>query len=275
MLRLLILLLALSGHTYAATDVRGAQDLDLIERFPRSYIVQYEQSEDYDYRLVLGGLEKINGVLAPEKQQLINGNLTRITYRIPDNHTPDEAFDYITGQLMGLGAEAQFLCAGRECGSSNQWANNILKYSRLYGVDSTQQFAAFKLANKYFSIYSVRRGNKRVYLRLDQLQSSKIELTDALEYGIQTEYSGYAQLQLLAEYLKSHAGKRIWIISRNSDPGTKQEQLDRSLDAAQMVKQQLLESGVPEQQISVHALGSFSTDPRESNVGIFIVTEDI
>ncbi|EAR61732.1 DUF4892 domain-containing protein [Neptuniibacter caesariensis] len=276
MLRLLIVLWTLSGQLYAASDIRGSADSNLLERFPRSFIVQYEEIKDHDYRLVLGGLEKINGVLAPEKQQLINGDLTRITYRIPDNHTPDEAFESFTRQLQALSAERLFHCVGRECGSSNQWANNILKYSRLYGVDKTQQFSASKLRNTYISLYSVRRGNKRVYLRLDLLESALMDLSEALISGVQTELlEQEAELSQISDFLKENVSKRIWIISHDNQEGGRQEQLDRSIEAAEAFRKRLIASGVSEERVLIHSLGGFSAAGNESISGISVVTEDM
>lgn len=276
MVKLIGLLFFVSSLVAAETDIRGSKDIGFLERFPRSYIVQYEESKGYDYRLVLGGLEKINGVLAPEKEQRLNGHLTRITYRIPKVHTPDEAFAYMATQLENAGFTPLFTCQGRECGSSNQWANQILNYSRLYGVDSTQQFLSSRLGNSFVSLYSVRRGNKRVYLRVDVMESSELVLADALNQGVQRSIEASdVELSAIVEYLKLHAEKRVWIITRDDASGSLLEQLQRAQENGESIKHKLVELGAPENRIQLHPLGGFVTVGGENATGIMIISEGI
>ncbi len=271
-------LLFLSSVVAAETDIRGAKDTELLERFPRSYIIQYEASEGFDYRLVLGGLEKINGVLAPEKEQRLNGRLTRITYRIPKPHTPNEAFSFMSRQLENSGFAELFHCQGRDCGSSNQWANNILNYSRLYGVEDSQQFSSFRLGNHYISLYSVRRGNKRVYLRVDVLESSELALMDALNQGVQKGLQGSDdELGTIVKFLGSHAEKRVWILTRDAAAGSKLKQLDRARETGESIKRRLIGLGAAENQIILHPLGGFcmvGRDDSDSSIQITVISEE-
>ncbi|WP_286237743.1 DUF4892 domain-containing protein [Neptuniibacter halophilus] len=243
----------------AETDIRNSADNDLLQRFPRSYIVQYQQARAEDYRLVLGGLEKINGVLAPEKERRLSGELQQITYRIPDNHSAEEAYAYFADQLQRLGAERLFSCTGRDCGSSNQWANAIFDYSRLYGVDSTQSFAAYRLSDRFFSLYSVRRGNKRVYLRLESLQSDQLSLTDALQQGDPAFLQGASGVDELIRYMQENTDRKVWLVVSDHGAGRFEEQLQRSQQRAEQLRQQLLESGIAAGRVRILAQGSFVT----------------
>lgn len=250
---------AITLNVSAASDIRNSNDYDKLQRFPSSYIVQYKQSDTRDYRLILGGLEKINGVLQPEKEKRVAGRITEISYRIPENHTADEAFEHFYSQIIAQGGEELFRCSGRDCGSSNQWANNIFRYFRLYGVDNSQSFASLQLNGDYISVYSVRRGNKRVYLRLDVLEghTGGASSQQSDETKIRREISSKQDVEGLLELLKSSSELSIWIVGYDFNPGTKQQQLTRSKQQAEQLKNQLVASGIDATRVFIHAAGSF------------------
>lgn len=275
-MRLFLIVLSLMPlWSLAASDIRNSRDNTLLERFPRSYIVQYKEHQDDDYRLALGELEKINGVWAPEKEQRLSGKLQRITYRIPENHTPNEVFSFFVSQLEGLSAKQLFSCVGRDCGSSNQWANSIFRYSRLYGVDKTQSYASYQLANQYFTLYSVRRGNKRVYLRLEVLESDELSLLDSLNQGISAELELDAEsVEVLHTYLQQNKSKGIWLVVRDHGSGSFAERLMRSEKRANELKQKLVDAGVQEARIKIHPLGGFSGEFVDKRSSVVVFSEE-
>src|SRR5690606_30975595 len=64
----------------------------------------------------------------------------------------------------------------RNCGSSNSWANDQFQIKQLYGLDQDQYYGIFELVDdqdqlNYFALYTVRRGNQRVYAHLELLQT--------------------------------------------------------------------------------------------------------
>lgn len=155
------------NFAHGADDLSGSRDADGIDRYPLSWIVEYQAFTVPDYRLALGKMKKKSGVIAPEKSRRLEGYLQRITYRIPDGHSPEEAFKFVAHQLQQQQAVVLFRCESRQCGSSHQWANQTFQVSRLYGVDRTQLYLAAELAEQFIALYAVKRGNKRVYLQLD------------------------------------------------------------------------------------------------------------
>lgn len=267
------LFLFLSLNAQSASDVRGSSDYGSFERFPRSTIVQYKEISNADYRFVLGGLEKINGVIAPEKEERLTGRLIQLTYRIPQNHSPEEAYSFFSRQLKGRGAAELFNCQGRACGSSNQWANTIFKYSRLYGVDTTQRVASFKLDRRYFTLYSVQRGNKKVYLRLDVLETTNSEDYQAgqLREFVDSDES----FEMLLTFLLNNPAKKIWIVTADHSEGTFQQQIDSALEISEQLKAKLLAEGVSAEQVKVHSIGAFGMKPKAENVKVMIYTEEI
>ena len=271
----LILLLA-SFLVHAEDDIRGASDYPLLGRFAGSYIVQYSQQAERDYRFVLGGLEKINGVLAPEKEQRLSGQLTQITYRIPEYHNPEEAFRFIETQIEDQGGTRLFGCTGRDCGSSNQWANNIFRYSRLYGVDNTQSYAAYQLENRSIALYSVRRGNKRVYLRLEVLETAPSSTPESVsENNLPQQISGTEEeLKGLLDYLTKHPETQLWLVGWDRTPGSYQEQKERGANQAQAIKDRLIVMGADELRIHIHSLGAFTVSGvSEPDKPVFVFSE--
>lgn len=255
----MLLALCVPLSVFAAGDISNSRDYKKFQRFPSSNIVQYKQSETRDYRLILGGLEKIDGALRAEKEQRIAGQLTQITYRIPETHSAKEAFEYFYAQIIDQGGEKLFKCTGRDCGSSNQWANNIFRYFRLYGVDNTQSFSSLQLADSYISLYSVKRGNKRVYLRLDIIESAALKAESQLtETGqINREITSDNDFDALVKFLKQKPGSILWIVAYDFNSGTKQQQINRSEERAKQFKDKLIAAGVDGSKVYLHAAGSF------------------
>lgn len=248
-----------SGSALSVTDISNSRDYTGLTRFPGSVIVQYENIQEPDYRQVLGVLEKINGVLRPEKEQRLAGTLTQITYRIPENHNPQAAFDHFYTQIIGQKGVELFKCVGRACGSSNQWANNIFGYSRLYGVDSTQNFSSFKLDQNFISLYAVQRGNKRVYLRLEVLeQNSSAAKTAKPQLTSGKEVTDEAQdVRLLVDFLEANTEQVIWLVAYDTLSGSKEQQLERSQSRVEAFKARLITAGASPERIFTHAVGAF------------------
>jgi len=279
MLRICVCLLFISVPlaAWSASDVNRSSDHKSFERFPASYIVQYNQEYTRDYRWILGGLEKVNGVLRAEKEQRLKGELTQVTYRIPETHTAEAAFEHFYTQAIRQGGEVLFRCTGRECGSSNQWANNIFGYFRLYGIDRSQSFASLKLGNSHISLYSVKRGSKRVYLRLDVLETTATSLESSSDKTVQIsrEITPQDDLSYLVEYLQKNPNASIWVVAYDFNPGSKQAQIQRAREQSQQIKTQLLLSGANDNQVNIYAVGSFSLDSQfERGTKLMVYSEN-
>lgn len=144
-----------------------------IKSFAGATLVAESPLQQEYYRLALGPQKKIDNVWRAEKLQNLNVGVRRLTQEVPADFTLAEVLD-IYGQMLGL-ADAQLLyaCDGRDCGSSNSWANNHFKIKQLYGLDQSQSYRAYQQAeNKWWVLYVVRRGNKRVYVQVEQLTAS-------------------------------------------------------------------------------------------------------
>ncbi len=191
-----------------------------LEPFPLSTIISQRQRLDPDYRLMLGGIVKINGLIRSDREQRFQAQLTRTTWQLPSGHTPEAGFNYLREQLLGKGAEVLFECAGRQCGPSSLWANDIFGQARLYGVDNSQFYAALALPQAHLAIYAVRRGNGRVYLHLDLLEH---DAPTATELSVRLRQQGYAELpdwpdstdrsvQALLDLQQAFPGREFWLV---------------------------------------------------------------
>jgi hypothetical protein len=254
--------------TTATADVLNSSDYPGISRSSGSIIVQYEE-RDSDYRFILGSLKKINGVLVREKEQNLNGRLYRITYKVPERFTPQEAFSHIDQQIVQLGGSKLFQCVNRACGSSNQWANKVFGYSRLYGFDESQSFASYQLDNQYFSLYSVQRGNKQIYLRLEVLVTKPLDFQALLAKGLGVPFGNENEIPMIKQYMVENSDKLLWLVGRNNDDVTTQEQLARANESVTRLKSALIEQGVDAVRIKLHSLGGFAPE-RDAEILMYV-----
>lgn len=167
----LLLMMVFPVWVYAEDDLAGSADDAVLERFRGAWIVNYQTLARADYRFALGSLEQVNGVERPEREARLSGALTRISYQIPDGSNTRDVFNHFYEQLKARDAQVLYECRGRECGSSNHWANDIFRFSRLYGVDRTQYYTAASLPGVSVALYVVERGNRRIYAHIDVIET--------------------------------------------------------------------------------------------------------
>ena len=148
-------------------DVSGSADLDFVDRFAGSGIVRYQQEENAAYVMAAGKVKRIDGVWRAEQEKTLHGRLTSLTYRAFDRQSARGVYAYFIDQFEALGLQALYRCKGLDCGNSNKWANKVFMEKRLYGPDPQQYYYAGRLDNLYVALYVIKRGNKRVYARLD------------------------------------------------------------------------------------------------------------
>ncbi|OQX37786.1 MAG: hypothetical protein B0D91_06135 [Oceanospirillales bacterium LUC14_002_19_P2] len=151
----------------------GSTNLPGIERYPNTDIVRYGEGEKVNYPLVASTIKKVNGVVRADEEQRLDGAWRRVIYLMPDGHGSDVGFRYFSDRLEKLSVKTLHSCEGRHCGPSNLWANKVFEEANLYGLDKDQFYLlgarTVDSHTEYYVLYTVRRGNKRVYAMLDQL----------------------------------------------------------------------------------------------------------
>jgi len=283
------------SHAYEATDdVAGASDSEFIQRYPRSKIDSYSQTATDDYLLALGAPKTVNGVMTLEYSERLSGSLTRHTYRSPDGEVSGLVFEHFRDQLTALSHRLLFECHGRECGSSNEWANRIFSVRKLYGSERYQHYLAARLNTEdgplFVALYSIQRGNKRVFTQLDLLAPAKGSITelavnpDTILAVLKSEgvfnlrnlvFDDSDKLTLAAEQrltavvkaLNSNSRLKLYVVGHVARSLTRAETFDalkaRSLTRAESIVQVLTAQDVSAERLSAQGVGPLA--PNRQN----------
>jgi ferredoxin len=207
------------------------------------------------YALPLGAIRKVNGVIRAEKSLQLQGRLQRSTWELAPDYATDDVHQEIVQQLKKNGAKLLFTCQGRACGSSNQWANNILKQAILYGIDREQVYAALisKIGTKthYYAIYASRRGNRKIYLHVDVISESgvspEIEQTNDLSEQVLIQPFHSHQLEQI-QWSNNLAQLRIWLANSTVNQlylvgqSRRGSHLDQQLENSEKLVQQVAQA---------------------------------
>lgn len=151
----------------------------LLQPYHNARVVFQSSGPVDDYVFALGSYKKISGSWRLDRQQRLMGSLTRYTLELPEGHSARRGFDFYLDQLQNFNIRELFYCSGRDCGTSNSWANNHFKILQLYGLDQFQQYGAYEVINAdakpfYVALYAVQRGNKRVYMQVDLMHVDQV-----------------------------------------------------------------------------------------------------
>ena len=178
--RLCFMALALAGLpllSFAQTSAVevGFTDHSLITGFAYSEIIERELDRDINHQFVLGALERVRGEVIPEDSQRLRGDVTKINYKISEEFTGADVYQFFQEQLESRNYEALFSCEGRACGSSNYWANDVFRNRTLYGPERNQFYMAFRSRAAaenapYFALYIITRVNRRIYAYIEIIE---------------------------------------------------------------------------------------------------------
>lgn len=165
--------LAMLAGAAIAADLPGSRDFDSLARYPQAQIVAFKEQQVLERTYPLDSIRRISGRLRMSAQVSAPGQLTAVTYQLPDVHTGVEAFEWARSQLLEDGAELLYWCEGRDCGSSSLWANAVFQRSMLYGPDARQAYLLARLpgeSDRLMALYGITRGNGRPYLQVEQFK---------------------------------------------------------------------------------------------------------
>ena len=214
-----------------------------------------------NYRFPLGAVVKINLDVRIDKEQQLSGQLTRTTWEMPKSFDPNELLQRLRDQVISQKGEILFECEGRDCGTSNIWANDLFNNADLYGRDDYQRYFAAELDDQYLAAYAVRRGNRRVYLHLDQITEAE-QAVPWLELLVDRGWvklpdTEEPTLKLLADHLQKNSSPiRIVGHQQGIDQGIAEQESKR---LAERVATYLVDrAGVRADQFEVHGLGALA-----------------
>ena len=171
-----------AGYLVLFTGQFAFAEQPVLKPFPLSQVVENSTTDLPEYRLVTGRMSSIGAVARPEQQEIISGQVNKVTYEVPKVHTPQEVMEYYRGLISSLKGTTIFSCESRDCGRSNDWANEVFNERILYGHDRFQYYtvASFNKENASYVavIYTIRRGNQRVYAHLEIIKLAEPFLDD-------------------------------------------------------------------------------------------------
>lgn len=287
----------------------GAQQNPLIgkewlEVYPRANILEESEAEVEDYRLATSAARRVGGRWAGDELRQ-NGMLSRITMQIPEGHGPEDVYHYYRQRLMAADTRVLYQCRERNCGSSNSWANDVFEVKLLYGLDQHQYYGLFEIVTdgdllNYLAVYTVRRGNRRVYAHLELLKteqaSSAAAVSNPAAIVEQLRDQGYypvaglqlkgddlliqaQQVQALVAALGSDRRLMLRIVGHDYSARPLAEQLKRSEQMAEQLRARLIEAGIAENRLEAYGIGSLApartTKPgRERSFRLELVTAD-
>ncbi len=250
-----------------------------------------------DYVFALGSYKKISGIWRLDRQQRLSGKLTRYTVELPEGHSASKGFDFYLDQLQNFNLRELFHCAGRDCGTSNSWANNHFKILQLYGLDQFQQYGAYEVINAdakpfYVALYAVQRGNKRVYMQLDIVHvasvndlgiaanpesiiraleaSSYYVFPDVLATNAQGQVSiniKPSHLQALVDVMNSRPDWMFAVVGHDYAPVALSLQQKNAQSYADQLTAALVEAGVKAERLTSYGLGSLAPAGRGDRSG--------
>jgi len=265
---------------FASVVSAQATDHPLISGFPDSEIISAEFESDSNYSLVLGRLQRSRGVVIPENSERLRGDVTRLIYEISLEFNGEDVQQFFQEQFAERGYEQLFNCAGRECGSSNYWANDIFRNRVLYGPERNQYFTAVRINSdisepSHLVLYIITRGNRRIYAYLEIVQPpgtatpvefASSELLVDIEQSLSVVVPGLtftndrqldpaADLSGLASEIQNTPERSFYVVAHLTGPQELEQLLNRSTIRAQTIRQQLINLGVVSSQLIARGLG--------------------
>lgn len=285
------LLPAAATATESDIDVPSSSDAPWLARYPRSHIVSFEKSADVlPYQLVLGSLREVNNVTSPKNAIPVTGKKTSITYRIPRGIRTEVVSSHFRDQLVSLG-QILFECVGRNCGSSTYWANSVFGDARLYGPEQYQQLVTSKIARQeasyYVTAYTIQRGNRKVYVRLEIIdigQSSTSAGPAVIGDLRRTGYVRFKHIDFddnlidspeiigLADLLKLEPDLKIYIVGHSESHGDIAAAISESTEKARRVAEVLTGLGIAEDRVTSYGIGPLAhlNNAQEQSIEIVL-----
>lgn len=257
------------------------RDHPLLDRFPDSEIAEIEFDEDINYRLVLSSLQRIRGLVSPELSERLRGDVTKILYEVSNEFNGQDVYDFFRQQLQDRSYLELFTCAGRECGSSNYWANDIFGNRILYGPERNQFYMAMRTgldteSASHLALYIITRGNRRLYAYLEIVEvdgaETRIDLVNPTSLATLLEDQGFiilsgiefendlalsvdSDLSAIVNMLQANPSFRIYLVAHLSEGDEFAALIERSQQRANMLRELLITRGIEGNRIVARGVG--------------------
>ena len=256
----------------------------LMPRFPDSEMTSLEFVEDTNYRLILSSLQRTRGLVSSENSEMLRGDITKIIYEVASEFSGQDVFEYFKKEASERNYKSLFSCSGRECGSSNYWANDIFGNRVLYGPERNQYYSVFDAATEgredFVAMYIITRGNRRVYVYFEFIEpggtQSRIDIFDSdrllselqaersvvlknIEFENDLSLTRDSDISYLISLLEKNPSLKFYLVAHLYQEGVKSDELiARSHQRANVLLQLLLGNGIDREQIEAHGAGPFA-----------------
>ena len=254
-----------------------SEEHPLVSQFPDSDLVDVEFEDDANYRLVLGTLQRTRGVVVPQESERLRGDVTKLLYEVSPEFNGEDVLEFFQQQFAERGYEVLFTCSGRECGSSNYWANDVFRKRALYGPERNQYFMALRAndGDAHLVLYIITRGNRRLYAYLEIVEEEgvlpeiTIPVTEVLagindsgsvaipeiSFTNDRQISNPEILASIAAEMNEQENLNFYIVAHLFGTQDLQQLINRSTARAQTVRQQLINLGVDASRLIARGLG--------------------
>ncbi|MFT6154827.1 MAG: hypothetical protein ACJA1X_002188, partial [Bermanella sp.] len=257
-----------------------------LDSLPNSYEKLSSTREVNDHWVILGAIERITGAVQPEADVRLSGKLTNWLWKIPGGHDVQNSFGFVKDQ-MSDSVVTLFECEGRNCGLSNDFANQVFSESILNGRNSEQKYWVGFDPNKntLWLAYGSERSNQRVYLYAEKLvltvqQAS--QLSDLVNSGEMKAFldKGYQIIKPLGELparlssleidklkrvLKDYPTQKFALVVHRYSDIENQRLVNQTQKEAQSILEQIAEQGGFMQHLYAHGAGAMF--PRDGQGG--------
>lgn len=241
-----ILFLTLIQVAFAQTDREGSSDHPLIPRFGDSYIYFYEQTSFDPYMLATG---KSNGSKIQSTLE-VEGKVTRIFYSLStEAGSVYEIYSNYVNALKGEGAKLLFAGKNRAACGTYFWdflrdMDPKLQIPAYYGEEFAYIAAKFSkdgmayyvtiipgygLSELGYEVTVVETKEMDQQISLEGIEKAIDETGKVSLYGILFDSgsdvlkeSSFEEIGMIAQYLKNHPEKNIYVVGHTDNTGSYQ-----------------------------------------------------
>ncbi|MCB1647372.1 MAG: DUF4892 domain-containing protein [Pseudomonadales bacterium] len=217
------------------------------------------------HQVMTGSLKKIGNEISPEASVFVRGLRTRETWSVPDEHRTSLIFDYYAGRISEQ-AVTLFSCAGRDCGSSNFWANSVFGERILYGPEQYQHYLVAAGPGGYFLLYVAQRATGKVYVHLEfisdetQVNLTPEQLLVELEAGMKVTFAidvSDEELAVLAVALNRIKALSVLIVAHDSRQRGESvaDAISRTQETAAALQAKLIKLGIASSRLEAWGAG--------------------
>jgi len=256
--------------TLANVDVPESFDVRGVDRFPRSWIVLFEAAEESrPHEFIVGPVDKMGQEVRFEHAIRVEGEKIRVTYQIPPGFQLTEVLEHYEKQMRRTADKVLFRCHGPACGRSSIWANDVFGIRLMTAPNRNQYYLAATFTadeqQSLVAIYLVERGNKRIYVHVEQVVTgAHFDFDGNRNFAERLAKRGFVriegivpngqgaldenqleQLDVLAESLASFAGQQVYVVCHLYGSMNVDKLLERSEECAELAAERIAEvSGV-------------------------------